>query len=206
MNCPLCKHHGSPFYENVFFLCAECGGIYRHKSFYPNPAEEKARYETHNNDVNDERYHQFVAPLVSAVLQDFAPHDTGLDFGAGTGPVISKLLQDKNYNIVQYDPFFHNHPELLDFKYDYIVCCEVIEHFHSPEKEFRLLRKLLKPNGIIYCMTHIYNQDINFDSWYYKNDPTHVFIYQLKALEWIKINFGFSSVSTNERLIKLCAR
>jgi len=183
-------------------MCDACGGIYCHDRRYPDREQEKARYETHNNNVNDPRYNKFVAPLVSAVLQEFSPQDTGLDFGAGTGPVISKLLKDEDFNIVQYDPFFHNRPELLYGKYNYIVCCEVIEHFHSPEKEFRLLRNLLKPKGTIYCMTHVYSPDINFADWYYKNDPTHVFIYQRKTLEWIKANFEFSAFSINNRLVK----
>jgi len=78
-----------------------------------------------------------------------------------------------------------------------------MEHFHSPAKEFRLLKDMLNPNGTLYCMTHLYNPDTPFDDWYYKNDPTHVFFYQKKAIEWIKENFEFSSASITGRLIKL---
>ena len=134
-------------------------------------------------------------------MRDFEPIHKGLDFGAGTGPVISKILQDNNFEIAQYDPFFHNHPELLKKRYDYIACCEVIEHFYNPRKEFQLLRNLLQPNGKLYCMTDIYDQTIDFEKWYYKNDPTHVFIYHKKTVEWIKDKFGFSDVTINDRLI-----
>jgi len=103
---------------------------------------------THNNDVNDSGYHKFVSPIVNAVLNDFLPEHKGLDFGAGTGPVISKLLTDRNYQIKQYDPYFFNLPELLQKKYDYIVCCEVIEHFYDPDKEFQLLKSLLKARNV----------------------------------------------------------
>ena len=52
---------------------------------------EKARYLTHNNDVEDERYQQFVSPITSAVMKQVQPLRTfGLDYGAGTGPVIAK--------------------------------------------------------------------------------------------------------------------
>ena len=71
-----------------------------------------------------------------SLLWDFTSKHTGLDFGAGTGPVISKVLKDNEYKIKQFDPFFHNYPELLKEKYDYIVCCEVMEHFYDPAKEF----------------------------------------------------------------------
>jgi len=39
-------------------------------------------------------------------MKDFNTNHKGLDFGAGTGPVISKVLKDKGYCIAQYDIFF----------------------------------------------------------------------------------------------------
>ena len=106
-----------------------------------------------------------------------------------------------NFKIKAYDPIFHKNPKLLDEKYDYIACCEVIEHFYNPKKEFALLKKLLLKGGRLYCMTEIYDQNIDFGSWYYKNDPTHVFIYQRKTIDWINTEFGFSDVNINGRLI-----
>lgn len=177
-------------------------GVFRSSRFWLSPSQEKTRYEAHNNDIEDPGYQQFVAPITNAILRDFRPYHQGLDFGAGTGPVISKVLNDSDYSISQYDPFFHNYPELLQRKYDYIVCCEVMEHFFYPAKEFSTLNHLLLPGGALYCMTHIYSSETNFESWYYKNDPTHVFMYQKETLEWIKSHFGFSSVEIEGRLIK----
>ncbi len=201
-NCPLCHNPGKTFYTDEFFLCDNCLGIFRPKRYHLSAPEEKSRYEKHNNDVNDIRYQQFVSPITSAVLKECLPKDVGLDFGAGTGPVISKVLKDQGYTIKQYDPFFHNYPDLLKTEYDYIVCCEVIEHFYDPQKEFGLLKRLLKPKGILYCMTHIYSPDIPFTNWYYKKDPTHVFIYQKETFEYIKNHFDFSLVTIDKRLIR----
>jgi len=201
--CPLCQNPGEAFNEDELFICKNCLGIFRPKKSQLTPFEEKLRYKTHNNDVNDKRYQKFVSPITTSILNEFTPKDTGLDFGAGTGPVISKILKEKNYNISQYDPFFYNNPELLEEKYDYIACCEVIEHFYNPQKEFKLLKKLLKPKGILYCMTHIYNPDIQFADWYYKKDPTHVFIYQKETFKWIKKQFDFSTMTIDDRLIRL---
>jgi len=67
---------------------------------------EKECYQTHNNDILDKRYQQFVSPITSHIYNHFSPEDRGLDFGAGTGPVISYLLRQKEYQIKQYDPFF----------------------------------------------------------------------------------------------------
>lgn len=172
------------------------------ESLIPDFETEKQRYLSHNNDIEDIHYQQFVSPIVEAVLGDFPPDNKGLDFGAGTGPVISKMLTDKNYDIKLYDPFFHNYPLLLEEHFDYIVCCEVIEHFHQPLKEFQLLKKILNRPGVLYCMTSLYHPGINFHSWFYKNDLTHVFIYQEETLEWIQHEIGFTKLMLNKNLIK----
>jgi len=167
----------------------------------PTPDNEKSRYKEHNNDTEDQGYQNFVSPITTAILNDFTPAHSGLDFGAGTAPVISKILQDHQFQIKQYDPFFYNYPELLNDKYDYIACCEVIEHFNDPYREFSLLKSLLLPSGKLYCMTDLYNESIDFHKWYYKNDQTHVFIYHEKTIHWIKKEFKFSDVKINGRLI-----
>ena len=200
-HCPLCRHIGTPFHLREFYCCDRCNGIFRSRAFYLSPAEEKKRYETHNNDVHDPRYQQFVSPITNAVLTWYAPRSTGLDFGAGTGPVITKVLRDHGYDIREYDPFFCNKSQLLAETYDYIVCCEVLEHFREPAQEFRLLRGLLKKNGRLLCMTLLYDHDIDFGAWYYKNDPTHLFFYQQATLNWIQAEFGFTSVQLDGRLI-----
>lgn len=202
--CPLCNHAGKPYHKTKkyqYYQCENCYGIFINKALRPDEITEKARYEEHNNDIEDENYQKFVSPISSAILKDYTQHHIGLDFGAGTGPVISKILTDNNYQIKQYDPFFHNYSELLKVKYDYIACCEVIEHFHKPYQEFALLKKLLKQNGKLYCMTHIYDEDTVFQNWYYLNDLTHVFIYHRRTLSWIKEEFNFSDLNIQERLI-----
>ena len=200
--CPLCQNEGADFFRKVYYKCSECGALFRPQRLLLSPEKEKARYETHNNDVNDIRYQQFVSPIVNAILKDCTQQQRGLDFGAGTGPVVSKLLRDQNYQISLYDPFFHNHPELLQQKYDYIVCCEVIEHFYQPAKEFALLKNLLKAGGRLYCMTEIYQPQIDFNRWRYRNDETHVFIYQAETLEWIRQTLGFTALTIDNRLIQ----
>lgn len=201
--CPLCQSDSKLFYEDkprVYYKCSNCFAIYLDRNHLPDNELEKERYLEHNNDVNDPRYQKFVSPIVSSVLNDFTKKDYGLDFGGGTGPVISKLLRDQGFQIEVYDPFFRNEKSLLNKKYNYIVCCEVIEHFHNPKEEFELLKGLLLPGGKLYCMTDLYDESIEFSKWYYKNDPTHVFIYHQKTLEWIKENLKFAGLKVDGRL------
>jgi len=199
--CPLCGNSGIAFFKDEFFECVNCKGIFRNPTNYPDYNCEKNRYEEHNNNVMDIGYQQFVSPITSFVMKNFKAEDMGLDYGCGPGPVVAKILMDNNYNIKQFDPFFKNDVDLLKEKYSYIVCSEVIEHFHQPSKEFKKLRNMLKTEGKLVCMTHIYTSDIFFDNWYYKNDVTHVFIYQKETIEFIAENFGFGSVMIDKKLV-----
>lgn len=163
--------------------------------------EEKRRYLQHNNDVNDIRYQNFVKPIVNFVIEHFEPVTIGLDFGCGTGPVISKLLCDRAYKTALFDPFFYPDHELLKTQYDYIICCEVMEHFRTPATEFNILRSLLKPEGALICMTELWSEDKDFDKWHYNNDPTHHIFYNKNTLKWISKKFNFSSYNSDDRLV-----
>lgn len=168
---------------------------------YISSKKEKERYESHDNNVYDKGYQAFVSPIVQAILKDYQKTHKGLDFGSGTGPVITKILRDHRYTIDTYDPFFANDKERLEETYDYIVCCEVMEHFHHPRLEFKQLKNMLKPGGSLYLMTKLYHEGIDFDQWYYKRDPTHVFFYHERALEYIKQQYNFSKMTILENMI-----
>jgi cyclopropane fatty-acyl-phospholipid synthase-like methyltransferase len=143
-----------------------------------------------------------VQPIVQAILKAQPKAAVGLDFGAGTGPVIAQMLKKEGYDISLYDPFFYREKEVLNSTYDFIICCEVIEHFHDPATEFALLKKLLKPGGRLFCMTHLLTKKEDFKNWYYKNDFTHVIFYTPKTLQWIQKKVGFKHLSIDNRLIR----
>lgn len=201
--CPLCNSKGELFYKEEFFQCSTCGGIFKNQELLLDAQNEKERYELHSDDTNDLGYQKFVSPIINEVIKDFTHDDIGLDFGTGQSQIVARLLGDKNYNLKVYDPFFAPIVENLQQKYDYITSCEVIEHFNNPHKEFTLLKSLLKEGGKLYCMTHLYDESIDFSKWYYKNDVTHIFIYQAKTVAFIKNHFGFSDFTIDKRLIIL---
>lgn len=206
IKCNFCQGNTQPFFQGrhgEYFICNQCRGVSLSPQYFPTPEAEKARYETHNNDVKDVRYQKFVSPIVKQVLAECSPQDQGLDFGCGTGPVIHYLLQQEGYSITQYDPFFCNQPEVLNKTYDYIICCEVIEHFHNPRQEFSQLYSLLNSRGRLYCMTDLFTEEINFKNWSYKDDLTHVFFYHPETIKLIQQEYGFTNAEIKGRLIIL---
>ena len=202
-NCPLCKTKSKIFYQDkqTYYKCENCYAIFVDETQLADKRSEKARYELHTDDVADEGYRKFISPITTQIKIDFQKSHKGLDFGAGTSQIITKVMQEKAYDIVSYDPFFHNYPKLLENKYDYIAACEVIEHFYNPAKEFKLLKNLLDKNGKLYLMTDIYDESIDFSKWYYKNDLTHVFFYTKETFKWIKKEFEFKDLIIEKRLV-----
>jgi SAM-dependent methyltransferase len=207
--CPLCKSNAKWFcdyFNDVveFFKCENCHGIFKSLKSYPKPETEKARYQTHNNDVHDRRYQQFVSPITDAVQDDFENTSVGLDYGCGTGPVATHVLEKQGYSIKLYDPFFYPDENYENQLYDFIICCEVMEHFFHPDKEFSKLKKLLKSNSKLYCKTKMISNTMSvedFKNWYYKDDPTHVFFYTPRSLVVICGLAKFKSVNFNDNLI-----
>jgi len=201
--CRLCGSEAELFYEDTqrYYRCFQCDGIFVHRGDLPKEDAEKERYELHDDDTQDAGYRKFVSPISSHVSKDFSKEDRGLDFGSGRSEIISVVLREQDYNVQNYDPYFANNPQLLTQKYDYITSCEVIEHFYHPKKEFALLHEMLREGGKLYLMTDVYDESIDFASWYYKNDPTHVFLYTPQTFEYIKKVYGFQELTIEKRLI-----
>ena len=203
MKCTLCD---TKLYETAnehYFICSTCGAFVKDEKYYLESKEEKKRYKEHDNNVHDERYQDFTSPITDAILKNHSAEQVGLDFGSGTGPVISSQLREKGYQVKLYDPFFYPDEDYVNRCYDYVFSCEVFEHFHAPKQEIEMLLQLLKPKGRLYIMTHLYNFEIDFTDWYYKNDPTHVFIYTSRTIEFIAEKYRLEVEELGERFIVL---
>lgn len=206
MICTLCDSILTQRKDEYYYCCSRCKALVKDKKYYLDPEAEKARYLTHNNDVNDIGYQNFTSPITNFVLDHFSPEHMGLDFGSGTGPVISSMLSKEGYHIVQYDPFFAPDRSVLNTFYDYIVSCEVFEHFYNPKKEIDDLVSMLKTGGVLLIMTLLYHDQINFDNWVYRNDPTHVFIYTKETIEYIAAQKNLEIIVLTDRFIVLRKR
>jgi ubiquinone/menaquinone biosynthesis C-methylase UbiE len=149
-----------------------------------------------------------VKPLVESIQQKMSPESYGLDYGCGPGPVASHLLKSVGFqNIFLYDPFFRNNESFLNHQYDFIFCSEVAEHFFDPHKEFCRLKSLLKPDGILFIYSLLFdplNEPKGFEDWYYRRDPTHVSFYSPKTMSFIAKEFQFKKIKIQKpRLVLL---
>jgi SAM-dependent methyltransferase len=201
MICTLCATELLYKKDDYYYDCSRCKALVKDDRYYLNPEEEKARYETHNNDVHDVRYQNFTSPITNYVIEKFLPAHKGLDFGSGTGPVISSMLMKKGYDIVQYDPYFTPNLQVLNKSYDYIVSCEVFEHFYHPKKEIERLLSILKSGGLLLIMTKLYDNEIDFNTWVYRKDPTHVFIYKKETIAFIAKEYHLKIDMLTDRFI-----
>lgn len=205
MNCTLCCTHldSTDIIEDKYFHCPACKGVVKDVSTYLSPEAEKSRYLLHNNDINDEGYQNFTAPVSDYIIRHYLPSHKGLDYGCGKASVISHRLRSNLYTVSCYDPYFFPDESVLQESYDYIICSEVAEHFYQPAAEFKKLNQLLNPNGRLILMTLLYNDQINFSTWHYRSDPTHVFFYSEDTIEFICRMFNFKKLLLKGRLIVL---
>ncbi len=193
MKCPLCFSSANPLIVD-YWHCPTCDLRFADEKLLLPPDEELARYEMHENDVHDERYRKFLEPAFDAIVARAPAGTRGLDFGAGPGPIITKQLRERGYDIEIYDPFFHPDKNALSKTYDFIFATEVVEHFHRPANEFKTLRECLAPGGFLVVMTAMFDRATDFESWYYRRDPTHTAFYSRFTFSWIARNHQFADL------------
>lgn len=203
-NCPFCNTESSIFWEEKtkrFYKCTTCDSVHRDSRQLPTNFEETERYLKHQHKDLDQGYYQFIQPLVQQILIKAVKGEKILDYGCGHQPVLAEYLTHEGYTCAHYDPLFYPDRVLLEIRFDHLICCEVMEHFHHPRQSFEEMFNLLKPGGYLFCMTDLYENAPDFGSWYYKNDPTHVFFYSIRSFKIIAESIGFKRVERHGRVI-----
>lgn len=187
--CPLCRGANTgQFFQDQrrdYILCPTCSLIFVPSGQFLTTAEEKARYDTHQNTPDDLRYRRFLSRIFIPMQERLAPGSHGLDFGSGPGPTLSLMFEEIGHSMAIYDYFYAKDSSVLQKQYDFITATEVLEHLHDPGKELDRLWALLKPGGNLGVMTQQVPDREVFARWYYKNDPTHVCFFSPSTFLWL---------------------
>ncbi|MBU2512990.1 methyltransferase domain-containing protein [bacterium] len=196
MICPLCKHTNLYLYhqdkKRSYQYCNTCHLVFVPPEFLPSPQEEYKRYQLHQNDTGSEGYVRFLNSFIAPLRRRLPPNSRGLDFGSGSVPVLTYLLQEEGFEVENYDPYFFNRRSVLEGKYDFVTCVETAEHFFNPAEEWGLISRLVKPGGWIGVKTEMITEKTDFASWHYKSDITHVCFYSRLTFEWIGGRYNLS--------------
>ena len=203
--CPLCSSKNySLFYKDPlrkYLQCLNCDFVFVPSQYHLSQSEERKRYDTHNNDPNDPRYRQFLSQLTEPLNEIISSDSYGLDFGCGPGPTLSLMMQEKGHQMDLYDKFYAKNQSVFKKSFDFITLTEVIEHLSDPVFELDRLVSMLKSKGILAVMTQTLAQDIDFKSWYYKNDPSHIGFYNNKSLKVLASLLELKVTQFSDRVI-----
>jgi len=148
-------------------------------------AEEKAQYDLHENNPKDSDYRQFLSRLSDPLIRKLSPNSSGLDFGCGSGPTLSVILEEAGHQVALYDPFYQPDQTTLKATYDFITATEVLEHLFHPRRDLESLWNRLRKSGWLGVMTKRAKDRESFAKWHYKQDPTHVCFWSNSTFQWL---------------------
>jgi SAM-dependent methyltransferase len=183
--------------SRYYYHCRRCDLISTDQMFFPDETREKACYLNHRNDLSDSGYVNFLNRVIEPAVTFFGKDMIGLDYGCGPNPVLSGLLEQKEYKSDFYDPFFFPDGITKD-SYDFIFSTECFEHFHHPKQEIEKISSLLLPGGYLCMMTERWNCLEDFMTWYYKNDPTHVCFFHTRSFDYLMNQYGMKCIYNDE--------
>lgn len=155
----------------IRYVCANCGVIFGPlKIMRLSDTELSREYEvlykiysegdTTNNEIKN--FHA-MSPKKSGLY---------LNYGSGGGWNRSiEILRNEGWNIYGYEPFATNTPnaaiitdekQIREMKFDGIMSNNLIEHLKDPIATFKLMRSLLKPEGVMVHATACYEYKYEF--------------------------------------------
>ena len=192
--CPLCRGQGlrlffsridKVFGARVYDHCLTCDLVFLKPHLRLSVEAERERYRAHQNSPSDEGYVRFLNRLLIPLKERIPAGAKGLDYGCGPGPTISVLMENENYQVVNYDPAFFPNEDAFFSEYQFITCTEVIEHVCDPKNIFKILFDLLRKDGVLAIMTQVRYDNVNFKEWWYPKDPTHICFFSNRTFAWI---------------------
>lgn len=164
--------------------CSVCALVFVPPEFHLCAADERAEYDKHENDVENQGYRKFLSRLFVPLNEKLDETSRGLDFGCGPGPALSHMLREAGHTVALYDPFYAPDSSVLNGSYDFISATEVVEHLYFPGHELSRLWRILATGGTLGVMTKLVLDQDAFSRWHYKNDPTHVCFFSRQTWLW----------------------
>ncbi len=209
-SCPLCRAGdiGKTCRDSHrdYLLCRKCKLVFVPSAQYLSSADEKARYDTHQNSPDDQRYRKFLNRLFIPMRERLTPGSCGLDFGSGPGPTLSVMFEEIGHSMAIYDYFYARDRSVMERQYDFITATEVLEHLHNPREELDRLWSLLKTGGSLGVMTQIVQDQEAFARWYYKNDPTHICFFSRPTFEWLAAYWQAEITFADKDVVLFCKK
>lgn len=199
----------------TYARCAACGGIIMEEKSRFCKNDQKKRYELHQNTLTDDGYRAFLRTFADGVFAYLGANgervQTVFDYGSGPVPCLSELLRLDAENgtyapllasaeVRAWDPFFAPDTPFFTHGADLVLCLEVAEHFETLEADFLRLASACKTGGYIAIGTLFLTESTDFNSWWYKDDRTHVCFYTHKALTALALRVGLTPVLLQARL------
>jgi len=202
MPCPLCAAATALFFikdreplkGRHYELCQQCQLVHVPKVDQVSAAEEKAVYDSHENDPAQPGYRKFLSQVSTPMHARLPAHAEGLDFGSGPGPALPQMFAELGHTCVPYDLYYANHPERLQQTYDFITSTEVFEHLANPRAVIDTLLSCLKPGGLLGVMTQPWLSLERFKRWQYLNDATHISFYHQHTMQWLAAQYHLKLV------------
>ncbi|APG28369.1 hypothetical protein A7E78_11215 [Syntrophotalea acetylenivorans] len=208
MICPLCENKRTlPFWRDQrrsYMRCDRCFLVFVPTEYHLSLAAEKAEYDLHRNDPGDPGYRKFLQRLFEPLRERLTAGAKGLDFGSGPGPTLAPMFAEAGFDMAIYDPFYAPDRSVLQNRYDFISCSEVLEHFHAPGRELQFLWELLAVEGWLGVMTKLVIDQQAFSRWHYKNDPTHVAFFSRETFVYLarKLNARLELIAPDVILLQ----
>jgi 2-polyprenyl-3-methyl-5-hydroxy-6-metoxy-1,4-benzoquinol methylase len=156
--------------------------IFKKPTDFLNWDEQKLRYDQHENSIDNPGYKEFFEQLLKPLRTFIKSGQSGLDWGAGPGPVLSQLLTAEGLQMQIYDPVYQ--PVKPVGLFDVITSTEVLEHFQEPAASLKEIGSHLKSQGIFAGLTQFHQGPEKFANWWYAKDPTHVVFYSEETFRW----------------------
>jgi cyclopropane fatty-acyl-phospholipid synthase-like methyltransferase len=120
--------------------------------------------------------------------------------------LLADILAEDGFEMEIYDSFYETDKSVLSKKFDFIVSTEVVEHLSKPLEAFEKLFSMLKDNGVLAVMTQLYDDSIDFKTWYYKNDCTHICFFSMKTFDWLAKHLGLTYTQVENDIFVFTAK